>query len=790
MQGDGRQVRINAALIPLLGMALLSGPAGAGAESPAPAEPQPPKVVLPHQQLPAGRARVEPTPTGRAPSDQAPAKRKALTNNLAGVSAGASLALEPALSGAAVSFGENYFGQLGAFYKDRYELSPVPVEGVTEIREIAGSVSFNLALLGDGTVASWGGNGHGQLGDGKKKPSWENGAGHVTVKEEVPVTHAIGGPLTGVNAIAAANEHAMALMSDGTVMTWGNDQYGQLGNGTQGFERQINVNERLPKLVPGLQNVRAITAGGGSDYALTNEGTVRAWGNNTAGQLGLGRPGPDHCETAVAHFPRYELCSERPLPVMWTNPASGKFEELKEVKAVYAGEFFAYALLRDGRLVSWGANRDGQLGTGADTWTGAEFPPAEVKRDDGKPLSGIAEVAAGNAFALMRLESGEVLGWGSAKQGDLAGLAGEECRHELSKRKPPSREGLPREPRLCVKLPTRIPALERLHPQALSAGSRFGLALSAATVYAWGDDERGQLGRAKVPRARFTEGARTAKEAGNATPLKVRGFGAASGVLAAGTHSVVLLKAGVVPPAPLVTAVPQALAVNLSWRPDTATGREPIVGERLLYRVSERTGEPEPAEQGKTESEEGPPVSLPSEPAYLAYAGEPLEDQQLVAGARLTAEPGGWSGARPIVFTYQWLRCNPEGEACVEIAGARHPGYTATAADVGSAVRAMVTASGAEAPSGSELTEATEPIAAAVEGENRRNAATSVKLSGPALSFTITRTVEKLPWPGRENRFHEIFKPLQAVPYEVKFTASKRSRVMIVTPLPEGARPG
>jgi alpha-tubulin suppressor-like RCC1 family protein len=786
-----RTTRAPAVLLSVLGIVLTTGTGGADATIAGPAEP--PKITLPHQQLPVTRTPDQSmTPLEPPTTGQATEQPKAPTRDLPaiGVSPAAGATVEPPLSSAAVSFGENYFGQLGAFYKDRYELSPVPVEGLANIREVAGSVSFNLALLADGTVASWGGNGHGQLGDGKKKPSWEDGVGHVIVKEEVPVTHEIGGPLHGVKAIAAANEHAIALMSDRTVMTWGNDEYGQLGNGTQGFERQINVNERLPKAVPGLQNIQAVSAGGGSDYALTNEGTVRAWGNNTEGQLGLGRPGPDHCETAVAHFPRYELCSERPLPVMWTNPVNGKNEELKEVKALFAGEFVAYALLRSGRLVSWGANHDGQLGTGADTWRGNEFPPTEVRRPDGKPLSGIAEVAAGNAFALVRLESGEVLGWGSTKQGDLAGLPGEECRHELNQRKRPSSEGLPREPRPCVKLATPIPALERLHPQALSAGSRYGLAVAAGSVYSWGNDERGQLGRGKVPSARFTEGVRTAKEAGNPNPVKVRGFGAASRVLAAGTHSVVLLRSGVAPPAALVTAVPEALSVDLSWRPETVTGREAIVGERLLYRVSERSGEPEPAEQGKSEVEEGPPVSLSSEPAYLTFAGERLEDQQLFAGARLTVEPGGWSGARPIVFTYQWLRCNGEGEACTEIAGARHPGYGLTAADVGSTVRAVVSATGAEAPSSSVLTEATEPIAAALEGESMRNAATSVKLTGSALSFTINRTVEKLPWPGRENRFHEIFKPLQAVPYEVKFTASKRSRVMVLTPLPEGARPG
>src|SRR5258707_1136447 len=369
----------------------------------------------------------------------------------------------PLAPGAAAAFGENYFGQLGTFYKDKYELSPVPVEGLTNITEVAGSASFNLALLSDGTVASWGGNGHGQLGDNRKRPNWEEGAGHALVEEENPSTHEVTGNLHGVKAVAAANEHAMALMSDGTVMSWGNDQYGQLGNGTQGFERQLNINERLPKPVPGLQGIKAIAAGGGSDYALTDAGTVLAWGEDTMGQLGLGRPGPDHCETAVAHSPRYELCSERPLPVVWTNPATGKVEELKEVQAVYAGAFAAYALLPGGRLVSWGGNRHGELGTGAETWPGIELPPAEVVRADGTPLAGIAELAPGFSFALARLEDGGVLGWGSAAQRDLAGVPAEECPHESSP--PQQATSGSRRAWACVKLATLLPAVERLHPE-------------------------------------------------------------------------------------------------------------------------------------------------------------------------------------------------------------------------------------------------------------------------------------------------------------------------------------
>jgi alpha-tubulin suppressor-like RCC1 family protein len=696
----------------------------------------------------------------------------------------------PAAAGAAASWGENFFGQLGTFYRDHYEPSPVGVEGLGDIVEVSSSEAFNLALLSDGTLVSWGGNGLGQLGDDEKKPNWEDGLAHAVVEAEDPVTHQPAGHLQGVAAVAAANEHAMALMRDGTVMAWGNDEYGQLGNGQQGFERTLNLNERLPKIVAGLTGVKAIAAGGGSDYAVTSAGTVMAWGSNTEGQLGLGRPGPDHCETGVAHFPAYEYCSERPLPVMWKNPATGTEEPLSGVKKVYAGQFAAYALLQNGRLVSWGGNHFGELGAGTETWRGSEFPVSEVRRPGGQPLGGVAEVAAGYESAFARLANGEVLGWGSADRSALAGLAGEECRHGPNAQKVKlraARGALPREPRPCVAFATPVPALERLHPQALAAGHEYGLALSAGAVYSWGSNEFGQLGLARSPRGRGKgKGAPPRQEAGEPTPTKVKGLGAAGAISAGGTHAVALLKPGVAPPPPLVSASPEDLALNISWRPATSNGKEALIGERLLYRASERTGEPEPAEQGKSEDEEGPPSSIVSEPPRITLGGEPLEGRPLVEGDKLNAEPGGWSGARPIVFTYQWQRCSPSGESCVGIPGAKRPGYSLSGQDAGATIRVLISASGPEPPMSTAASTATSAIASAVEDERGHPPATSVKLDGLAHDFLIDATIERLPGARNTRRPTEVPRPLQGVPYEVRFVASRMARVMVLTPLASG----
>ena len=74
---------------------------------------------------------------------------------------------------------------------------------------------------------------------------------------------------------------------------------------------------------------------------------------------------------------------------MWTNPATGKGEQLRGVGALYGSAYSTYALLQDGRLLAWGSNHKGELGTGAEAWRNDDLPPAEVVRADGRALRGV-----------------------------------------------------------------------------------------------------------------------------------------------------------------------------------------------------------------------------------------------------------------------------------------------------------------------------------------------------------------------------------------------------------------
>src|SRR5262249_14649506 len=85
----------------------------------------------------------------------------------------------------------------------------------------------------------------------------------------------------GAMAIAAGTVRALALKADGTVSSWGLNDFGQLGNGT-------TTNSNVPVAVSGLTGVTAIAAGDGHSVAMKPDGTVYTWGYNGAGQLGIG----------------------------------------------------------------------------------------------------------------------------------------------------------------------------------------------------------------------------------------------------------------------------------------------------------------------------------------------------------------------------------------------------------------------------------------------------------------------------------------------------------------------
>ncbi len=633
-------------------------------------------------------------------------------------------ALANAEGGAAVAWGENWHGQLGAFFRNQREETPIPVEGLTGIRSVAAATSFNLALLSDGTVASWGGNVHGQLGNNGFKANWELGNSHVEVSG-----------LSGVKAIAAANQHALALMPDGTVRAWGNNQSGQLGKGKGGFEPVTGQNQRVPKTVEGLTRVIAIAAGGPSDYALLDNGTVMAWGNNSRGQLGVAWP--KNCQTRnTPGCAQYEcptevgnaLCSTRPALVM-----TAASKPLGEVIAIAAGAEATYALLKSGEVVSWGSNMKGELGqTGAETGPHTNFrPPGIVMRSSTKALSSVAEIAAGQNHVLARLKNGEVVGWGNNADG------------ELGETGPASAEICQiHHPELhCVKSPQPI-RMPTGRVEVISAGTHYSVALIDHKVYAWGRNEYGELGNGGTAASRV--------------PTAVSGLGSVASLSAAGTHVVALLASGVQPPPAPVALSRKAGGLDLSW---TSAGAGRIV-DRVFDRpaINDAEEELEETEEAGTGSAGGEAGALQST-TRPRVRGEARENQQL------TGTSGTWLG-EPTRFEYQWQRCR--AGLCGGISGATGPSYVPGPADVGYTLQLAVSAIGPSEARVSAVSPPTQTVKA--EEEARRARTNSTKLAGGARSASIT----------------EIYgAPLGPVPYEIKLTVGNKVRVMVGTPLAE-----
>jgi len=265
-----------------------------------------------------------------------------------------------------MAWGRNDMGQLGIGNSGDGigRIFPHFVNGMEKIVNLAAGENHSLALSTDGKVWAWGNNSSGQLG-----------IGDLNVKQlDAPqkILH-----LTDIMAIDAGHTHSLALQSDGTVWSWGNNSNGQLGNG-------LEISESKPILIPKLSSCIAIAAGYAHSVALKNDGTVWTWGLNSAGQLG----------------DNSEINRNEPVPVGVAN-----------VIAIAAGDYHTVALKKDGTVWTWGDNPNGQLGDGTKE---TKYIPTRVAN-----ISKVIGIAAGYLHTLALRSDGTVWGWGGNEYGQL-----------------------------------------------------------------------------------------------------------------------------------------------------------------------------------------------------------------------------------------------------------------------------------------------------------------------------------------------------------------------------------
>ncbi|MEQ1933120.1 MAG: choice-of-anchor D domain-containing protein, partial [Fimbriimonadaceae bacterium] len=318
------------------------------------------------------------------------------------LSAGSYHSLALCSDGTVAAWGNNFYGQLGDnSTTDRS--APVAVtttgtalEGKTVVAVAAGAI-HSLALCSDGTAASWGSNGYGQLGD------------NTTLQQKAPVAVVTAGTaLAGkqVSTIAAGAYHSLALCSDGTVAGWGNNYNGQLGDGTtttsSPYGRLTPVAVTTTGTALAAKQVVTIAAGAHHSLALCSDGTLAAWGYNGYGALG---------DTTTAD--RSMAVSVAMIGTVFTG---------KQVVTIAAGRYHSLGLCSDGTLGAWGYNYQGQLGDGTMTTSspyGRATPVAVSTTGTGLAGKQVVTIAAGAYHSLARCADGTVAAWGSNVEGAL-----------------------------------------------------------------------------------------------------------------------------------------------------------------------------------------------------------------------------------------------------------------------------------------------------------------------------------------------------------------------------------
>ena len=240
---------------------------------------------------------------------------------------------------------------------------------------ISAGGEHTCAILDNGSASCWGNNGDGQLGDGT-----------TTNRNTSAQTSSLGADRTAV-AITAGLEHTCAILDDGSVSCWGDNEYGQLGDGTT---TDRNTSTQTSSLGTDRTAV-AITAGAFHTCAILDDGYVSCWGGNSYGGLGDGTTTSGYTPTQTS-----SLGTDR------------------TAVAITAGKFHTCAILDDGSVSCWGWNDYGQLGDGTTTNRNTPTQTSSLGTD----RTAVA-ITAGDSHTCAILDDGSVSCWGNNGQGQL-----------------------------------------------------------------------------------------------------------------------------------------------------------------------------------------------------------------------------------------------------------------------------------------------------------------------------------------------------------------------------------
>jgi len=287
-------------------------------------------------------------------------------NNATAMAAGLSHTVVLLSDGTLKAWGRNQYGQLGNGTSTN-STTPVTVSGISNAIAVAAGDYHSTALLADGSVKSWGWNFYGQLGNGT-----------TTANSPNPTPVAASG-ITTATKISARFRQTLVILADKSIMGWGNNHGGELGNGN------TLISEPNPVTVSGINTAVAISAADHSTAAILADGTMRSWGKNIEGALGTG------------------VDADSPTPVQVTN--------ITTAMAVSSGDLHYLVILSNGTVRAWGKNTSGQLGNNS-----------TAKSNIPVPVDGIATATAIRGAGLgshALLADGTIKSWGENNFGQL-----------------------------------------------------------------------------------------------------------------------------------------------------------------------------------------------------------------------------------------------------------------------------------------------------------------------------------------------------------------------------------
>ena len=271
-------------------------------------------------------------------------------------------------------------------------VAPVVIDLPGKALRVAVGDSSAYALLEDGTVVAWGANDEGQLGNGARGA---NGVMGISPKPSVTPVRVT--DLTDIVEIEAGSKHVVALRKDGTVWAWGRRDDGALGGGDARPAGSLRVVSALvPVAVPGLEGITQIAAGRTHSLALRRDGHVMSWGANSAGELGVG--------TRVTG---------------WTPAEVIGLDRVVEIAAGYESSGISGAVRDDGTVWMWGSNGTAAMGNGqkpgAPDEPGASNPlPIQVKG-----IVGAKHLSIGSGHVAALLGDGSLRMWGKNCCGEI-----------------------------------------------------------------------------------------------------------------------------------------------------------------------------------------------------------------------------------------------------------------------------------------------------------------------------------------------------------------------------------